>query len=160
MDDPLAIYLHDHLAGARHAIESLKTMRDRQRNTPLGAFASQLLKEVEEDREALRALTDKVGTGSAVIKEAASWIAERASRLKLTHESNYSLGTFESLELLEIGIYGKYALWQSLEAAARSDPRLQGMDFKRLSDRAEQQRLAVRERKLQAASRVLRKEVS
>ena len=91
MGNSLETYLHDHLAGAVHAIETLKTMRDRQNNTPLGDFAAKLLVEVEADRETLRQLTERIGSGSNTMKEMATWLAERASRLKLTHESNHSL---------------------------------------------------------------------
>ncbi len=160
MSDPLATYLHDHLAGAVHAIETLKTMRDRQKNTPVGEFAHKLLKEIEEDQETLKSLADKIGAGSTTAKEMATWLAEKASRLKLTHESNKSLGTFEALEFLEVGIYGKWALWRALEIAARSEPRLQGVDFKRLAARAEEQRLAVDERRLDAAPQALRREAA
>jgi hypothetical protein len=43
MEEPLAIYLHDHLAGAVVAIELLEVMRKRE--TPLGGFANHLLNE-------------------------------------------------------------------------------------------------------------------
>lgn len=92
MSDPLATYLHDHLAGAVHAIETLKAMRDRQAGTPLGDFAAHLLLEVEADRNTLRNVAESIGAGSSTLKETASWLAERASRMKLTHDSNYSLG--------------------------------------------------------------------
>jgi hypothetical protein len=40
MDNPLAIYLHDHLAGATLAIDLLKALRDKHPSNPLGDFAS------------------------------------------------------------------------------------------------------------------------
>jgi hypothetical protein len=158
MSDPLATYLHDHLAGAVHAIETLKTMRDRQAGTPLGDFASHLLLEVEADRNTLRNLAESMGAGSSTLKETASWLAERASRMKLTHESNYSLGTFEALEFLELGIHGKWALWCALDVAAATDPRLKGVDFRQLAARAETQRVLVDGRRLEAARRALQPE--
>ena len=155
MGDSLGTYLHDHLAGAVHAIEILKTMRDRQDNTPLGDFAAKLLVEVEADRETLSNLAGRIGSGSNTMKEMATWLAERASRLKLTHESNHSLGAFEALEFLEIGIHGKWALWRALDVAAAADSRLNDMDFKQLAARAEAQRLLVDERRLETARRAL-----
>jgi hypothetical protein len=77
MGDSLGTYLHDHLAGAVHAIEILKTMRDRQDNTPLGDFAAKLLVEVEADRETLSNLAGRIGSGSNTMKEMATWLAER-----------------------------------------------------------------------------------
>lgn len=155
MSDPLATYLHDHLAGAVHAIETLKAMRDRQAGKPLGEFAATLLVEVEADRDTLRKLAESTGAGSSRLKEGASWLAERASRLKLTDESDHSIGTFEALEFLELGIHGKWALWCALDVAAVSDARLKGMDFKQLAERAETQRRLVNERRLEAARRAL-----
>lgn len=158
MSDPLATYLHDHLAGAVHAIETLKAMRDRQAGTPLADFAATLLIEVEADRETLRNLAETTGAGPSTLKETASWLAERASRLKLTHTSNYSLGTFEALEFLELGIHGKWALWCALDVAAATDPRLKGIDFRQLASRAEIQRALVDARRLEVARRALQPE--
>src|SRR5215813_1085091 len=39
MNDPLAAYLHDHLAGARYAIDLVEALRDHFREQPLGHFA-------------------------------------------------------------------------------------------------------------------------
>jgi len=160
MSEPLVTYLHDHLAGSVHAIETLKMMRDRHKNVPLGEFARELLNEIEQYRETLKHLAEKVGGGSATVKETAAWMAERASRLKLTHEAGDSLGSFEALEFVEIGIYGKWALWSALDVAAPADSRLQGFDFKHLAGRAEQQRLAVHKRRLEVASRALMREAA
>jgi hypothetical protein len=40
MSDPLATYLHDHLGGAKAAIDLLEAMRDRQEEQALRAFAA------------------------------------------------------------------------------------------------------------------------
>jgi hypothetical protein len=53
MSDSLTTYLEDHLAGAVHAIEVLKVMRDDRHGQPLGSFATELLVEVEADRDVL-----------------------------------------------------------------------------------------------------------
>jgi hypothetical protein len=158
MSDPLATYFQDHLAGAVHAIETLKVMRDRQAGTPLGEFAAKLLVEVEADRQTLRNLAESIGAGSSTLKETASWLAERASHLKLTPENNHSLGTFEALEFLELGIHGKWALWCALAVAADTDPRLKGLDFRQLAARAETQRALVDGRRLEVARQTLRPE--
>jgi hypothetical protein len=63
MTDPLAVYLHDHLAGFRGA--------------PLGNFAAAILPEIEQDREVLKGIVDRLGEGHADLKEAAAWFAER-----------------------------------------------------------------------------------
>ncbi len=43
MSDPLAIYLHDHLSGARIATELLRSLRDTQKDKPLEKFVVRLL---------------------------------------------------------------------------------------------------------------------
>ena len=60
-NDALTTYLQDHLAGALHAIELLKAMRDHFAGEPLGTFAGEVLAEVEADREVLASLTECVG---------------------------------------------------------------------------------------------------
>jgi hypothetical protein len=75
--------------------------------------------------------------------------------LKLRHESAHSLGAFEALEFIEIGIYGKWTLWRALDVAAAVDPRLKGFDFKKLEQRAEEQRLDVDRRRLEIAGQAL-----
>ena len=51
MNDPLATYLHDHLAGADMAIDLLQAMEKRQKDQSLGQFAGYILAEVRQDRE-------------------------------------------------------------------------------------------------------------
>ena len=70
MNDPLAIYLHDHLAGSKVAIDLLGAVRDQHAREPLGQFAAELLVEIEEDRAVLRQLGERVGAGrSSRVKE-------------------------------------------------------------------------------------------
>src|SRR5689334_9181805 len=101
MDNPLATYLADHLSGATNAIELLKNMSEKHSHDALGGFASKLLAEIEADRQILQGLAQRVGSASTA-KELAAWIAEKASRVKLS--SDNGLGTLETLEFLELGI--------------------------------------------------------
>jgi hypothetical protein len=155
MDNPLATYLADHLAGSVHAIEVLKAMKEQHSTDPLGEFAEDILKEVEADRAILQSLAERVGTGSSGVKEIASWISEKISRLKLRRSSQYDLGTFEALEFLVLGIHGKLVLWNALAVLAPTDSRLNNVDFKHLADRAEIQRDQVDQRRLQLAREAL-----
>lgn len=86
MSDPLGTYLHDHFAGAEYVIQTLQMMRDQNGGKPLGAFAGKLLVEVQADRDTLRNIAGKAGAGSGTVKEMASWLAQRASRVKLDAE--------------------------------------------------------------------------
>lgn len=152
MKDPLAAYLHDHLAGATFAVELLEALRDQHLGEPLGSFAAELLREIEDDRTALQNLAHEVEPSSNLIKETVTWLAEKASRLKLRRNSQGTLGTFESLEALSLGILGKVALWRALASIARDDPRVRGMSYGKLIERALEQHAKVEQRRIEAAS--------
>ena len=83
MSDPLSTYLHDHLGGAKAAIDLLEAMRDGHKDRPLKDFAASLLIEVQADRDTLQRLAEKVGSGSNALKEFSGWLAEKVTRLKL-----------------------------------------------------------------------------
>jgi hypothetical protein len=151
MSDPLAICLHDHLGGAKAAIDSLEAMRDHQKDKPLGDFAANLLADVEADRNTLQRLAEKVGGGSNVIKELTGWLGEKATRLKVGPDSAEPFATFEALEFLALGVRGKWGLWQALDVAAADEPRLSGYDFKQLTARAEAQYQQVEQQRRQIA---------
>jgi hypothetical protein len=97
MNDALATYLHDHLAGADFAIDLLGAMRDRHQHQPLGQFAAQLLGEVTQDRDTLLHLAEKAGSGTNALKEFTAWVGEKASRVKLGAGGKGEFGTFEAL---------------------------------------------------------------
>jgi hypothetical protein len=151
MTDPLATYLHDHLAGSVHAIELLEFLHEQHSNDPLGQFAAELLVEIKADREVLETLAERVGTGSSLVKELTAWFGEKIARLKLKRDDEGVLGTFEALEFLELGIHGKWALWRALATVAPYDPQFEGTDFEHLAARAEIQRTQVEERRLEFA---------
>src|SRR5437764_552523 len=155
-NDALPTYLQDHLAGALHAIELLRAMRDHFAGEPIGDFASQILGEIEADRDVLARLTESVGGTAGGVKEWVAWLAEKISRLKLKHGSGDGLGTFEALEFLLLGIHGKQALWRALSVVASLDSRLQGVDFSELIARAENQHRRVEEQRLACAQSVFR----
>ena len=154
MSDPLATYLHDHLAGAALAIDLLKSMQRNNPGVPLGQFARSLLAEIEADRDVLRGLAEQVGVGYAGFKELTGWLSEKLSRAKLGGRRPSDFGTFEALEFLQLGIHGKWALWQALAVVASMDERLRGPDFLRLATRAATQESQVEQLRLQAARSV------
>jgi hypothetical protein len=151
MSDPLATYLHDHLGGAKAAIDLLEAMRDHQKDEPLGDFAANLLAEVQADRDTLQRLAEKAGGGSNVIKEFTGWLGEKATRLKVAPDSADPFATFEALEFLALGVRGKLGMWQALDVAAANDRRLSGYEFKPLAARAETQYQQVEQQRMQVA---------
>lgn len=155
MPDPLAAYLHDHLAGSNFAIELLKNLQEQHAGEPLSQFAASELTLLLEDRQLLQAVIDRVGSESSTLKEAAGWVAEKASRFKLRHLSSREFGTFEALELLALGIHGRISLWRVLSVIARADARLPRQDYEALAARAQAQHDRIEERRLQIAPAAL-----
>jgi hypothetical protein len=155
MTDPLAAYLHDHLAGSNFAIELLKNLEEQHAGEPLGQFAAAELTLLLEDRQLLEGIVDRIGSESSVLKDATGWMAEKASRFKLRHPSSREFGTFEALELLALGIHGRVSLWRVLSVIASTDTRLAGEDFEALAARAQAQHDRVEERRLQIAPAAL-----
>jgi len=153
MSDPLAVYLHDHLAGAVVGVNLLESLRDQHSGESLGEFASGLLKEVEADRAALQAIAERLGAGSSGVKNAAAWVSEKMSRFKLGRDEGDGLGTFEALEALSLGILGKRALWKALTTHSE---RIGQVDLERLVSRAEAQYARVEERRMALAPSALR----
>jgi len=143
------------MAGAGVAIELLKAMKERHDDESLSEFAASILVEVEEDEETLRSFAKKIGSGSNVFKEAAAWLTEKTSRLKLGASSSGDFGTFEALEFLSLGIQGKLSLWAALQQVAESDARLTELDFEKLIGRAKAQYGRVEERRLSLAANAL-----
>lgn len=148
MNDPLAIYLHDHLAGANFAVEMLEHLQQRHSGHETGAFAGAILAEVQEDRRVLQDIIERVGTSHFDTKDALAWLSEKASRVKLSDDQPDGLSTFEALEMLDLGIMGKVSLWRALSLVADFDNRLAGSDFNALSARAQDQFNRVEKHKL------------
>ena len=108
MSEALTTYLQDHMAGAMHAVELLKAMCNHHGGEPLGQFASELLSEIEADRNLLAGLIEKAGANPGRMKNWGAWLGEKVSRLKLKHGHGDGLGTFKALEFLVVGTLGKW----------------------------------------------------
>jgi hypothetical protein len=77
-----------------------------------------------------------------VVKHAAGWLTEKASRLKLNPSFNGSprLTVLLEIDVLSLGVEGKMAMWRSLQAIAPTTPELKAVPLDQLATRAEQQR--------------------
>jgi hypothetical protein len=139
MDDPLTIYLRDHLAGSSFAVELLEKLSSEFAGTPSGAVAHELLEQVQLDRGTLEQLIARVGKSAPDLYDALGWIAERVSRIKLKHDHPSDVGAFEAFETLSLGILGKRALWNALQVLQNTDRRMAGPDYPALIARAEEQ---------------------
>jgi methyl-accepting chemotaxis protein len=159
MDMPhthLATYLSDHLAGAAAALEILETLEKRPDAPELNRFAAELGKAIAEDRDELAQLMRRAGLTVSSVRRAAGWISEKAAELKVHIDDplDGSLRTFELIEIVAQGIDGKRALWAALAKIATGMPQLQA-DYPRLSQRADSQRQAIEDRRLQWATAAL-----
>jgi hypothetical protein len=86
MDDPLAVYLHDHLAGSSFAVELLEKLATEFTGTWSGDIARELLEQVRIDRSTLEQLIAKVGKATPDLYDALGWIAERVSTIRRASE--------------------------------------------------------------------------
>jgi hypothetical protein len=155
MDDPLAVYLHDHLAGSSFAVELLEKLASEFRATSSGEVARELLEQVQIDRKTLEQLIAKVGKATPSLYDALGWIAERMSRIKLRHDDPTGIGAFEAFETISLGILGKTALWEALQILQNVDTRVAGLDYPALIARAEQQFQKANQHRLKLIARAL-----
>jgi hypothetical protein len=151
MNDELSTYLNDHRAGARFALELLERIRDGNADQAVRALAAELLPQIKEDYTLLESIAQEMPGNAGSIKEAAGWVAEKFSRVKLRLTEEGSVGTFECLEMLALGILGKMKLWQVLALLIKDVSQLNGIDFDRLIARAQTQHDTVESKRIEVA---------
>ena len=130
--DVPTIYLNDHLAGATAGLELVGRMVSENEDGAFGAPLRKLRAEIEEDRDELISIIERLGHPVDRVKIAVGWTAEKVGRLKPNGQlRGYSpLGRMLELETLLGGITAKLALWQALEQADIVD----GAELVRLVD--------------------------
>jgi hypothetical protein len=156
-DKTIDVYLNDHLAGATFGSDLARQLIAHGEGTPLGPLMRRLAEEIEQDRQTLSDLMERLGTSQNPVKQATTWLAEKASRVKLTGMSSGEgeLGTFLALEALSLGVEGKKALWIALKQVQGERPQLAALDLDELIARATSQREALEVERLAAARRAL-----
>jgi hypothetical protein len=137
-DSAIDTYLNDHLAGALFGSDLAEHLQARTEGTSLGELMKPLASEIEEDRQTLSDLMERMGTTRNPVKRATTWLAEQASRAKFggLTASETGLGTFLALEALE----GKVSLWTALKEVADRYPSLSSINLDELRQRAQAQR--------------------
>jgi hypothetical protein len=152
-NEQLEVYLNDHLAGSAAGIELAAKLRDNNQGTGLGDDMAALHRDISQDRDALEELMQHLEVDRHPVKEAAGWILEKLSRLRLNPALTGSADLTRLLETeaLSLGIEGKLMMWLALKEAAAGDGRLAGTDFDRLIERARGQRRALEPHRLAAA---------
>ena len=150
---PLTTYLNDHLGGASAAIQLLDKLVESSGTPEAAKFFSGIRAEIKEDITVLEDLIRKLGGSPGGLRELGGWIAAKAVSLKLMLDdpAGGGLQRFEAIEALVLGIHGKSRLWRALAAVAPVLPELQGLDFKTLEARADDQHARMEARRLEAA---------
>ena len=156
--DALNMYLEDHWAGAMAGSELAAKLRSKHEGTPQEAFFSELAAAIDADRETLGALMTTLEVPRHRIKEAAGWMVEKLSRLKLNERLTGApeLTPLLELETLSLGIEGKLALWKSLQTVADDYPPLARVRLDELIARAQQQLDGLERQRLTGAADALR----
>ena len=149
----LGVYLNDHLAGSAAGTELSGKLRDNHQGTELGDAMDALHRDISQDKEALEELMRHLEVERHPVKEAAGWMLEKVSRLRLNPAltGGAELTRLLETEALSLGIEGKLAMWLALKEAAAADPRLAATDYDRLIERARGQRRALEPHRLAAA---------
>ena len=140
-DKPMDVYLNDHLGGAMLGSDLAEQIRDQTEGTPLGEVMTTIAAEIEEDRETLLELMERMGTSRNPVKQVTGWVAEKASRVKFSGATSGepNQGLFMALESLRLGVAGKKGLWLVLQQVRGDYEALAGVDLERLIERASTQ---------------------
>jgi hypothetical protein len=153
--DLLAIYLNDHYAGSTAGLELARRTRASNEGTALGDFLERLTLEIEEDRQSLERIMDRLGVRRDPLKQGFGWAAEKVGRLKLNGQlRGYSpLSRLVELEGLHLGISTKLSLWEILSSTHAAE--LEQLHLDDLIERARRQLDDLKPFRLEAARTAL-----
>jgi hypothetical protein len=152
---PLATYLTDHLAAATAGVSLARRVARNGDGARSGQTLAQIAHEVADDRETLARLMSALGIRGSRAKNAATWLSERAARIKPNGRlrGDARMQRLHELEVLSLGIEGKRALWQALQVAPEASS--SGFDLAALEARARDQREQVERERIAAARTAL-----
>jgi hypothetical protein len=153
------VYLNDHLGGAMLGSDLAAQIRDQNEGTPLGQVMTRIATEIEEDRETLLELMDRLDTPRNPVKQVTGWMAEKASRIKFSGATSGEPdhGLFMALESLRLGVAGKKGLWLVLREVRDDYEPLQSIDLPGLIERASNQGQTLEAERMAAGVRALAK---
>ena len=156
-DKAMDVYLNDHLAGAMLGSDLAEQLQKENEGTPLGELMATLAPKIEEDRQTLIDLMERMGTSKNPVKQATTWLAEKTSRAKFggLTSGEPQVGTFMAVEALTLGVEGKASLWRALKTVRPRYPALESVDLDGLLQSAEQQHDALERERIAAAERSL-----
>jgi len=151
-DHPLTLYLRGHYAGGHTAIRRLREQATSDPTHDRRTFLRALATEIDADLSALRDVMARLGVRPSPLRNAAASTAAVLGRWFLRAERpGDAQAILIGVESLSLGIEGKARLWRTLGEVSVTDPRLAGIDFARLGDRARRQREGLEPYRLAAA---------
>ncbi len=156
-NEPLDVYLNDHLAASAAAVELVERIADNNPGTALAAHLDGLKADIEADRATLSAVMERCGVTPSKPKQVAGKVMETLSRFRLNERVTGSadVSRLMELETLSLGIEGKASLWRSLQQVEAGHPELGSFDLGALLSRAVSQRSALEPFKQEAAATAL-----
>ena len=150
----LRIFLADHLALTTAAVELAKRTRRENAGTPLESDLRSLADGLQQERDELSRLAQRVGATPGIAKRALAWLGEKLGRLKSNgRRFGYSpLSRVYELEALLALAYPRKVMWQALASAYDEEGLPRDVVFQTHGERAEW-RLAELERWMLDAAR-------
>lgn len=159
-DSAIDVYLNDHLAGAMLGSDLAERIQTQNKGTALGELMELLAPQIEQDRQTLIELMERLGSSKNPVKQVTAWIAEKGSRAKFSGMTSGGpeLGAFMALETLVLGVRGKACMWVALRQIADQHPAMASVNLEELIDRARTQEDALEHARLAAGTRALSKQ--
>jgi hypothetical protein len=157
-DRAMDVYLNDHLSGAMLGSDLAEQIRRRHEDTPLGELMGSIAAQIEEDRQTLVDLMERMNVSKNPLKQAAGWLAEKASQVKFSGAASGEpdQSAFMALETLTLGVQGKRKMWTVLKEVQSQYPPLASTNLDELIERADTQHDLLERERLAAGVRALR----
>jgi hypothetical protein len=158
---PIHVYLNDHLAGATAGVDLVKLATERH-DGELGEFFAQLADGITADHNTLTSLMDQMDAHHSGAKEVLAKAGSEITEAKFSGDSmdDPEFGTFLTLETLSIGVEGKLCMWKALKVVEDDYPELKSTDLDTLIERAQSQRDKLEGKRLEIAGTALSSKVS
>ena len=154
--DLLGIYCNDHLAASTGGVELVRRMLGEHRGSPYEPRLQQLLKELLEERTALRSMMAALGVPVRQYKQLATWVGEKLARAKLNGRllSRSPLSSVVEFEFIATAVLAKRAGFETLLEVAAVDSRLDAALLERLIRQADAQHEWLSEARREVAAQV------
>jgi hypothetical protein len=152
----LQIYLNDHLAGAKAALDLIGDVLEGTPDAALEATLRDLRDRIEEDRATLVEVMARLGVEEQRTKQVIASLTESVSRVKLARAgAPEGLARLLELETLSAGIWTKMRLWLTLAGVTSLRDALRGIDLEELIARAERQLESLEPHRIATAEQTL-----